>query len=312
MPRRFKLSEHYIYGVLPILGASTLWGFGYFVRKTLLKDISAFALVWLTCVIVSVFMYVVCRLDLKKVWKHFKAHKYSFIGLSVSGVLLGQTFMYIGLDHLDLGVATLLEKLQPIFVIWIAALFLKEKLQANLIPYCALALIASYFVSVPQPLNGGILKADLIGIIAIIIAALAWAMSSVIGRSLARADIGAGEISFLRFGIGIIIGIPFLFLSGDTGLEAHSTLLNWALIFAAAIGGTGWGYILYYRGLKHVDAPTAGFLELITPVFCLFLGIVFLGEQLSWTQWAAVPVMLFAVWRIIAAPRRLPIVEEAS
>jgi drug/metabolite transporter (DMT)-like permease len=313
MARRFQLHDYVLYGVLPILGASTLWAFGYFIRKTLLKDVSAFALVWLTAVMVAAFMFVGCRLDLKKVWKRFKAHKYRFIGLSVSGVLLGQTLMYIALDRLDLGVTTLLEKLQPIFTIWMAALFLKEKLSANLVPYCVLALISSYFISVPHPLEGGVFKADLIGILAVVAAAFFWGISSTIGRSLAKVDIGAGEIAFLRFSIAAVLSAPFFFLLEGTSLSDHQTSWQfWGLLFIAAIGGTGCGYLLYYRGLKHVDAPTAGFLELLTPVIALGLGIVFLQERLSWTQWSAIPVMLFAVWRITTAPRRLPVVEEAA
>jgi drug/metabolite transporter (DMT)-like permease len=313
MARRFQLHDYALYGVLPILGASTLWAFGYFIRKTLLKDVSAFALVWLTAVIVAVFMFFACRLNLKKVWKRYKAHKYSFIGLSVSGVLLGQTLMYVALDHLDLGVTTLLEKLQPIFTIWLAAMFLKEKLSTNLIPYCVLALVASYFISVPDPLGGGIFKADLVGLLAVAAAAFFWGISSTIGRSLAKVDIGAGEIAFLRFLIAAVISAPFFFLAEGADLSGHHMSWQfWGLLFVAAIGGTGCGYLLYYRGLKHVDAPTAGFLELITPVIALILGIVFLQERLSWTQWAAIPVMLFAIWRIMAAPRRLPVVEEAA
>lgn len=58
------------------------------------------------------------------------------------------------------------------------------------------------------------------------------------------------------------------------------------------------GYILYYKGLRHVPAGIAGLLELLTPIVALLLGFSFLGETLSDSQLAAIPLLLYTVWRI--------------
>jgi drug/metabolite transporter (DMT)-like permease len=312
MPSASKPSrDYFLKGVLPIFLASVLWAFGYFIRKRLLGDISPIVLTGVISAIVAVFIYAVYRPGLGSMGRHFRAHTLKFIGLSFSGVLFGSTLMLVGLDRLDLGVATLLEKLQPLFTIGMAALFLKERLPAKLIPYCLLALASSYFISTAHPWAFAYSTADLVGIAAIVGAAFLWGISSVLGRFLALENIPSAELVFLRFAITAVATLPIVLFSYDASLRLNFNTETWLFILAAGIGGTGYGYVLYYKGLKHVDAPTAGFVELITPVVALLLGIIFLSEHLSPSQWAAIPVLLFSVWRITAAPR-LPVVEEAA
>ncbi|MBI3419803.1 MAG: DMT family transporter [Proteobacteria bacterium] len=299
-------------GVLPILVAAALWAVGYYLRKSLLKSVPPLVLIFLISTIVAVFIFLVYRLDAKHLWDRFKAHKYKLIGLSLSGAFVGSTLMLIGLDHLDLGVATLLEKLQPLFTLGMAAVFLNEKLAWKLVPYGVLAVIASYFISVPHPFDGEILKADFVGIAAIAGAAFCWGISSVLGRFLVKAKVFSAELAFMRFAVAAVVALPCMFLVQGPALSLHFTPTAWLMIFVAAMGCTGYGYVLYYNGLKWVDAPTAGFLELVTPAVSLFLGIVFLQERLSLSQWMAVPVMLFSVYRITAARPAPPPVKETS
>jgi drug/metabolite transporter (DMT)-like permease len=291
-------------GVVPILAASTLWAFGFLARKVALRDISPVVLTAVTSAIVTLFMVVVFRINIRHLWGAFAKHWIRFAGLSLTGVALGTTFMFVALDHLDLGVAASLEKLQPIFTAVLAALFLNERFPKKLIPYCLIAIVSSYFISSPDPFNFHATKTDWYGIWAVLGAAFSWAAAGVIGKSLTNSGLNSPEITTIRFLIGTILLAPLIATSQFVHFHISSSLYVWAIIIITAIFSTGLGYILFYKGLKHVDASTSAFLELITPVISLWLGLSFLNEKLSVTQLIAIPVLLYAIYVIIITPKK--------
>ena len=97
--------------------------------------------------------------------------------------------MYVALDHLDLGIVTLLEKLQPLFTVIIARALLTEHYSAKMFPYFGLAIVGSGFICIPDPANILIAKMDLYGVCAVIGAALFFAISAVLGKSLMNAGV---------------------------------------------------------------------------------------------------------------------------
>lgn len=301
-------------GTWPILIASVLWAFGYFARKTAMQDISPLLLNAIIAPIVAIFAFFYCRLSPKRLWDVMRGHPLRLFTLSLSGVVIGSTLMMVGLDRLDLGVATVLEKLQPIFTLFMAALFLKERFSPQLYPFCVLALLGAVFVSTPNPFAIHFFTPDVLGVsfihshafgfLAIVGAAFSWGIASVTGRALVLKGISPQELTFFRFALaGVVMAPLFLFAGDGEGLALNLTPTSIGLLLAAGIISNGFGYILYYQGLQTVDATTANFLELITPAVALLLGFAFLHESLTTSQWLAIPVMLFAVYRISVGPK---------
>jgi len=301
--------SYIVKGVLPVFSASVLWAFGYLMRKIILHDISPVLLTELISAIAAFFMLVVCRPNLWKLWQSFAAHWQKFVMLALFGVVLGTTLMLVALDHLGLGIATLLEKLQPIFTTILAACFLKEHFPIRLIPYCAAAVVASYFISSPDPLRFDLPATDLSGIAAVLGTAFFWGVSSVIGKSLMTEQLISPEVAILRFLVGALLLIPFLPLVPALQLKVNFSPLIWTLIIGVAVVSTGVGYMLFYKGLKIVSASMSAFLELVTPVVSVLLGLIFLDEKLALTQIAAIPVLLYSIYVIVITPR-LPHLPE--
>ena len=85
-------------------------------------------------------------------------------------------------------VAALLQKLQPIFAIFLAVIFLKEKLSPKFWLFALPALFGAYLVTFglasPVVLLSGTSKISLIGPCLAILAAILWAGGTVVGRSL--------------------------------------------------------------------------------------------------------------------------------
>lgn len=285
-------------GAFPILIASLLWGLGYFLRKLIVRDIHPLILTFFTALIVSLTIIIFKHHNPQKIIEIFRNHPWHYIALSIFGTVLGTTFMFVSLRLLDLSIVALLEKLQPIFILILASVLLREKFKKSLIPYVMLAIISSYFISTKTPFALNFSNSELIGIFAIILTAICWAISSIIGKRLADDKKYTTDITLMRFGIASIILLPvFLFKNQLNLLVIYSFSLMSIVIFSAIIC-TALAYNLYYSGLKYTKVSTAGFLELITPVFSILLGISFLKESLVITQIIFIPILLFSVYKI--------------
>lgn len=79
--------------------------------------------------------------------------------------------------------------------------------------------------------------------------------------------------------------------------EAGSTLLSPTILvlgLAVAILSTALPYTLEMMALPKLPTPTFGTLMSLEPAFGALSGLVFLGQQLSWLQWAAIAAIVAA------------------
>lgn len=296
--------ERAVYGVLPILFAATLWGIAFFLRKTVLGDVGPVYVAAITAPIVVAFLLLSGLASTRDAISEFKQRPVSHFFMSLTGTVLGGTLMLIGLHRIDVGIAALLEKMQPLFTIVIAYLFVGERFSRSVAPYAALSLIASYLIAVRSPFHASEAHIDILGLLSVLGAALLWAIAAVIGKRLSDRRVSAFNIVLIRFSLASIITPLFFVLPVARQPLPNFTLYNVLIIISTAVIATGIGYSMYYIGLKRIEAGTASFLELITPVVSLALGFSFLAEQLTLSQLLAIPVLLTCVYKLSTAPQR--------
>lgn len=80
------------------------------------------------------------------------------------------------------------------------------------------------------------------------------------------------------FGFGAVLLVPVLLATGP-GWLAHPGGLGLALFLG--IVPTAVAYVLFARGLRHIDVSEAATLTLAEPLTAAVLGVVVLGEQLT-------------------------------
>src|SRR5882724_11911853 len=129
--------RYYLLGIIPILVASILWAFTFFLRKTVLNDVSPFFMTFASSFLVTVVMPICYKVNIFEAWRTFRQHIALYILLSLTGVVVGTTLMYMSLKRIDLGVCTLVEKTQPIFILVFAAVILKESVTLRQSAYAA-------------------------------------------------------------------------------------------------------------------------------------------------------------------------------
>jgi drug/metabolite transporter (DMT)-like permease len=221
-------------------------------------------------------------------------------GSAVATVLFTASFKYV-----NPSVSILLQKLQPLFVVALAFLFLGERPSKTFWPWALVALLAALGVSLPHLHLTGVFDLQSKGVIYALSAAGIWAVSTVAGKS-ASHSLPPTVLTFWRytFGLGALLVLSFLSGSDTTKYVFHPELISGSvlrsLIYIAFIPGIA-ALVFYYSGLKRAPAITATFTELLFPVSAVALNWFFLGADLNPTQLISGAVLLVAVSQIAIA-----------
>ena len=175
----------------------------------------------------------------------------------------------------------LLQKLQPLFAVAGAHLLLGERLRPRFGSFALAALAFAWLVSFADPLHVSV-RAGLAAGLALGAAAL-WAMGTVLGRHLSPA-LRTGELTALRFAIGLPASLLVLLVDGGTGYLAVGSADLPGLVALALVPGL-LGMLLYYRGLRGTPASSATIGELAFPLVAVGVNWVAFGATLRPTQW---------------------------
>ncbi len=295
-----------------IVASALLCGLIHVTRTLLVRDIHPVVLTALVFGIATLFLTTLVRPSWTKMTTFLR--RYPWQVPLLSSVSMGGTLSFtIALGHLGASVATVLERLVPLAVLMLSALFLKERLSRRAIPWIVLALMASWSMSVPSWEKGGA-AFDSIGILAIVGAVFSWGATITLGRFLLKtSDLPINEFTILRYGVTVVLLMPLLIFVPPENLTFTLSPLKWVLLIGVATFVLGAATNLYYRGLRHVDAPTASFLEMPTPLVAVLIGHFFLGEPFGPVRVISMVLLLLAVYQIVrvgTAPKSPPIPTE--
>ena len=220
-------------------------------------------------------------------------------------------------EGLNISVVLLLQKLQPIFAILLAILWLKERPKKTFYLWAIVALIGSYFLTFgfdqPDFNASGMFIPALLSILA----AFSFGSSTVFSKK-AVTKVSHGMGTALRFlittGIMIVIIAVISLLNNfdvQTSYEGISGFraLNWNLIGAFVIialttGGTA--IFIYYWGLKRVTAAQSTIYELMFPVSAIVLEYLIHDKILAAGQWFGSIIVIFSIVAIVRLKSEIP------
>jgi len=284
-----------------IIIAATLWGLDGIILTPSLYSLPVPLVVFLLHALALIFiipLFIAERSKLKSITK--SGYGYFFL-VALFGGALGTIAITKGLFYVhfaDLSAVILMQKLQPIFALFLAWLLLKEKLPRRFFLYAVLALFGAYAVAFPT-LIPNFNTGDKTSIAAMfgLLAAISWGASTVFSKgALNQTDFRMG--TYLRYILTSAIMLPIMLISGSIGAFNQITGSQW-LIFIIIIFTTGVVAILfYYYGLKHVKASVSTICELALPLSAILFDFIFHGKFLNWTQLLGAVLLLFAIIKV--------------
>lgn len=286
-------------GPIFILIAATLWAFDGLIRQKLysLPPITIIFFEHLIGLIILspfVFKYVLKTKLAKREW-------WLIILIAILSGLFGTLWFTTALGKVGfvtLSVVFLLQKLQPIFAITTARIFLKEKLDRRYIKWAILAIVAAYFVTFKNGyVNFATGEGTIIAALYALGAAFAWGSSTTFSKMLlGKVDFKVS--TFYRFLVTIIVTLPVLFLFGKGASLSAPTVSQFGFLALIAVSTGMVALLIYYKGLAKTPVHISTILELTFPFVAILLDFIVNHTVLSFTQWIAAFVLIFSIYKI--------------
>ncbi|WP_151482052.1 EamA family transporter [Streptomyces albicerus] len=186
--------------------------------------------------------------------------------------------LYSAIDRIGLGLAVTLEFLGPLGIALAAS---RRRVDAC----CALIAAAGVITLMrPQP------STDYLGMGLGLLAAVCWASYILLNRTVGRripgvqgsaAAAGLSALMFLPVGIVLVVEHP-----PTAGAAAYA--------LAAGVLSSAVPYLADLRTLRRVPAQTFGLFMSVNPVLAAVVGWIILGQNLGWTEWAAIAAIVAA------------------
>jgi drug/metabolite transporter (DMT)-like permease len=293
-----KESKSYIGPVLIIL-AALLWAFDGVIRRHL------YTLPPVTIILFEHLFGLIILLPF--VYKHIfkiKFTKKEWLLLAIIALLSGLigtlffTTALLKVHFISFSVVFLLQKLQPIFAISSASIFLKERLDRRYIIWAVLALISAYFVT----FKNGIVNLEtgegtIIAAMYALGAAFAWGTSTTFSKML-LGNVKAEISTFYRFLFTAILAFPLVFILGKGSSLFMPTLNQYGLFALIAISTGMVALLIYYRGLSRTPVHITTILELTFPFIAILIDMVLYRTVLAPSQWIAALLLVFSIYQI--------------
>lgn len=293
--------KNVVLGAILISLSAILWGFDGVVLTPRLSNLNISFVVFVLHLIPFILMNLVLFNRYKLLKKLNLNETIALFGVAIFGGALGTISIVKALFLVDfqaLSIVVLLQKLQPLFAILLAATFLKERLGKNFILWATLAIISGYFLAFGFSFptfqgNENTMMAALFSILA----AFSFGSSTVFSKRLLN-KLDFISATFFRYGLTTLIMLPIMLINSNVFEFTNVTPMNW-IIFGIISLTTGSGAIfLYYYGLKNVRAIISTISELFFPLSAVLFDYIFNKHILGPIQWISASIMIFAIVRL--------------
>jgi drug/metabolite transporter (DMT)-like permease len=287
-----------------LLGLSILWGGSFFFVGVAVQELPPLTIVALRVGLAAVGLWVIALVlgltppRAPRVWLAFLCMGTINNVIPFSLIVWGQT-------QIASGLASILNATTPLFTVVVATCLLSDeratplKLVGVITGFCGVVVMIGLPASA-QP-------APWLPQLAILAAALSYAFGGVYGRRFKTLGVhpiltAAGQVT----ASGLIM-LPLAFWLEGAGALAKAGPGTWSAILGLALFSTSLAYIIYFRLLATAGATNLLLVTLLVPASAILLGVLFLNEALSVTQFAGLGLIALGLSAIDGRlwPRRL-------
>ena len=278
--------------------AALLWAVDAPFRKFLTEDLSSATIVFMEHILIAVLVLVFLGKYLKEMknlaWREWLA--VIFIGLG--GSALATVFFTQSFHYVSPTVAILLQKLQPIFAILLAALVLKENFSKKFWLWAVVALFGAYLVSFPDLRVSGLnFTGGSLGVLFAVLAAFFWGGSTVFGRYVLK-KVSFQAMTAVRFLTALFFLFWIALFNGGLGQVTTASGKDWLFVFIIAVLAGFVSLFIYYKGLQSTKASIATLGELVFVPSAVIVNWIFLDATLEWGQIAGGLILLLAMIKL--------------
>lgn len=273
------MSKNFI-GSIYLALAAIIWGGMYVVSKVVLIVISPLELVWLRYLIALIVLITIGVLTHQS-WHIRRRDIPVILAIGVTGYAISIWTQFLGTKLSTAQMGAIITSATPAFMVVFARLLLKEKITFRKGLSIILATIGVFcIVGI-----GDISKAYQLGGLILGIAAVTWALMSVLIKLIPS---GYSQLVVTTYAISVatVIITPFAASQiNQAQIDALSHPAIWSGILYLGVVSTAFAFFLWNKGLQMVEAAKGSFFFFFQPITGTLLGWLFLGEQVGVTFW---------------------------
>ncbi len=284
-----------------VILAASFWGIDGIVLRPYLYSLPVPLVVFLESSIVAVILSPIFFKQAHIVKNLSAKDLLAFAGVAFFGGALGTmaiTKAVFYVNFVNLSIVVLIQKLQPIFALILASIFLKERLPKVFFIWAGVAIVGAYFMTFGTKfpnLNTG--EETVYAAFFALLAAFSFGFSTVLSkRALKNVTYALG--TYLRFLVTTIIMLVVLLSFGDTSSFNEITGDQWLIFVIIAFTSGGLAIFLYYFGLKRITASLATICELSFPLTAILLEYFLRDNILDWVQWLGALILIYSIIKV--------------
>lgn len=280
-------------GLSLVFLTAVISGFSIFLNKFGVEGINPYVFTFSKNLIVFLFLFSVI-VFFRKFDQLKKLPAKQWLKLAVIGLLGGSIpflLFFKGLSMASGATSAFIHKTMFVYVMFLAAIFLKEKINKKVLAGAAILLLGNFLL---LKMNNFAFN---IGDFLILVATLFWAVENTISKYVLK-TLNSTIVAFGRMFFGSIFILIFLIFSGNINSVATLTAgqMLWVIITSALL----FFYVFtWYSGLKHVKVSIATSVLLLGSPITTLLSFIFLDSAVSLSQLVGVlliPVGVFFVF----------------
>lgn len=298
-----KINKKYL-GTILVCFAASLWGFDAIVLTPRLFHLKVpFVVFMVHCLPFLVMSIFIGKREIKNIVALPKNDIIFYFLVALFGGCVGtlsivKSLFLVNFQHLT--VVTLLQKAQPIFALILARIVLKEKLGKNFLNWVLFALIGGYIMTfefslprIAEVSSGNIIKACMFAMLA----AFSFGSATVFGKRILSHSNFVTAL-YTRYFFTTVITFCIVLANNQFGWIYKVTPFEWMIFVIIGITSGSGAILLYYRGLRYIDASVATICELAFPISSVIFDYIFNGNLLSPVQFLGASCLIFAILKI--------------
>ena len=227
------------------------------------------------------------KINLKAIGRELPLLLLSGMAMGINWILLFEAYKFT-----TVAISTLSYYFAPVIVTVVSPFLFREKLTKKQI-FCFVMSTAglALVIGITNLGSGG---NDLLGIAFGLGAACFYAMVILLNKFIK--GVAGIHRTFLQFLAAIAILLPYVLLNGGMNLGGLDGL-GWGCLLVVGLIHTGITYCLYFSSLKELPGQEAAILSYIDPLVAIVIGVLVLGEPLSWQQLiGGGMILMFTLW----------------
>lgn len=196
------------------------------------------------------------------------------------GIILYHFGLNYGEQYISASAASVIIATIPIFVVILAAIFLKEKITIKIVLGVILSLVGVVVISTVGRSDALLEVKYISGALAVILAAALGAGYTVAGKKMLQ-RYSALSLTVYVCLLGSLGLIPFISSSLFEEVAAMS-LTGWSVVIFLGVFPTVVGYVLWYVALEIKSASEVSVYLYFVPVLSTIISYIFFRDEITW------------------------------